>query len=162
MNEVSNQSPHSATVRAPAVPSKPALTKKEGSHEAASSGKTLPRSAVLSAKSEIQKQQKIDNVSKRTALTKDSRVRESVEDAVAKMNEYTQSMRRDLQFNLDESSGRMVVTVVDRTSKEVIRQIPDEVFLKMARNLKHHMEVTAEKRIGESGGTALHLINTRA
>ena len=160
MNEISNQSLHPVVVRASAVSSKPALTK-EGSNNAVSDGKTLPPAAAPSAKPKVQKQQTMDNA-KMAAAMKDSSIKESIEAAVAKMNEYTQSMQRDLQFNLDDSSGRMVVTVFDRESKEVIRQIPDETFLKMARNLKHHMEMTVEQRMGESDGTALHLINTRA
>lgn len=62
--------------------------------------------------------------------------REELEQAVTKLNDYIQNVQRDLQFNVDDSSGRMVVKVVDRSTDEVVRQIPDELALKMARNLQ--------------------------
>lgn len=57
-----------------------------------------------------------------------------VEAAVAQMNEYIQSTQRDLHFSYDKASGETVVKVLDRTTQEVIRQIPDEIFLKLAQN----------------------------
>jgi flagellar protein FlaG len=59
-------------------------------------------------------------------------LQEHVEAAVAQMNEYIQSTQRDLHFSYDKASGETVVKVLDRTTQEVIRQIPDEVFLKLA------------------------------
>ncbi len=75
-------------------------------------------------------------------------IQESLAAAVAQMNEYVQSTQRDLQFSYDAASGDTIVRVLDRSTKEVIRQIPDEVFLKLARNL------TAEEPI--------HLFSARA
>jgi flagellar protein FlaG len=62
--------------------------------------------------------------------------KKQVQEAVAKLNDYIQSVQRDLEFNLDEDSGRVVVKVVNRNTNEVVRQIPDEVALKMAHNLQ--------------------------
>jgi flagellar protein FlaG len=59
-----------------------------------------------------------------------------LDEAVTKLNDYIQSVQRNLQFNVDEESGRMVVRVVDRNTNEVVRQIPDDVALKMAQNLQ--------------------------
>ncbi|PIE43422.1 MAG: flagellar biosynthesis protein FlaG [Gammaproteobacteria bacterium] len=64
------------------------------------------------------------------------RQREHLEQAVTRLNDYIQSVQRDLHFNIDDESGRMVVKVVDRNTDEVVRQIPDEVALNMARNLR--------------------------
>lgn len=41
----------------------------------------------------------------------------------------------DLQFSMDEDSGRPVVRVIDTTTQEVIRQIPGEEVLRMAKEL---------------------------
>lgn len=57
---------------------------------------------------------------------------EHVEAAVKQMNEYIQSTQRDLHFSYDKDAGETVVKVLDRKTQEVIRQIPDEAFLKMA------------------------------
>ena len=57
--------------------------------------------------------------------------------AVARLNDYIQSVQRDLRFSLDESSGESVITVVDRHSSEVIRRIPAEVTLLLAQKLNN-------------------------
>jgi len=59
-------------------------------------------------------------------------IEERVQAAVAQMNEYIQSTQRDLNFSYDPNSGETVVKVLDRSTQEVIRQIPDETFLRMA------------------------------
>jgi len=48
------------------------------------------------------------------------------------MNAYIQSSQRDLHFSYDAASGETVVKVLDRQTQEVIRQIPDAIFLKIA------------------------------
>lgn len=60
---------------------------------------------------------------------------EQVEQAVTKLNDYVQSVQRNLQFNLDDSSGKTIITVVDKQTSEVVRQIPDDVALKLAQDL---------------------------
>jgi len=61
--------------------------------------------------------------------------RHKVDSAVKQLNEYVQSTQRSLQFNYDEDASETVITVVDRSTNEVIRQIPDEVALELARSL---------------------------
>ncbi len=62
-------------------------------------------------------------------------LQEKVQAAVAQMNEYIQSTQRDLNFTYDPQSGETVVKVLDRSTQEVIRQIPDEIFLRLAQRL---------------------------
>ena len=62
-------------------------------------------------------------------------VRATVEQAVAKLNDFVQSSQRDLHFAVDSGTGRTIVTVVDRETQEVIRQIPPEVALHLAQKL---------------------------
>ncbi|MBG6547502.1 flagellar protein FlaG [Pseudomonas aeruginosa] len=61
--------------------------------------------------------------------------RAAVEEAVSSIEKFTQSIRRDLSFSLDDSTGRVVVKVTDSTSGEVIRQIPSEEALRLAERL---------------------------
>lgn len=61
--------------------------------------------------------------------------REQVEEAVATIQEFVQSVRRSINFAVDEGSGRVVVKVTDVGSGDVIRQIPSEEALKLAENL---------------------------
>lgn len=55
---------------------------------------------------------------------------------VASLNEYAQSVRRDIQFAMDESSGHTVITVRDSATAEIIRQIPSESAMKLASYLR--------------------------
>jgi flagellar protein FlaG len=61
--------------------------------------------------------------------------REDVEAAVATIQDFVQSVRRSLNFSLEEGSGRVVVKVTDAGSGDVIRQIPSEEALQLAENL---------------------------
>ncbi|WP_425915736.1 flagellar protein FlaG [Pseudomonas sp. GWSMS-1] len=61
--------------------------------------------------------------------------REDVEAAVATIQDFVQSVRRSLNFSLEDGSGRVVVKVTDAGSGDVIRQIPSEEALQLAENL---------------------------
>ncbi len=58
-----------------------------------------------------------------------------VEQAVNQINQYVQTLSRDLHFTVDEDSGRTVVKVLNTETKEIIRQIPSEELLQIARHL---------------------------
>jgi flagellar protein FlaG len=62
-------------------------------------------------------------------------LQEKVQAAVAQMNEYIQSTQRDLNFSYDPDSGETVVKVLDRNTQEIIRQIPNEIFLRLAQQM---------------------------
>ncbi|WP_197469138.1 flagellar protein FlaG, partial [Oleiphilus sp. HI0125] len=70
---------------------------------------------------------------------------EQVEQAVANLNEYVQSVQRDLQFRLDDTSGKTVITVYDRSTEEVVRQIPDDVAIRLARDLQQDEPISLFK-----------------
>ncbi|PAU65652.1 flagellar biosynthesis protein FlaG [Pseudomonas sp. PIC25] len=61
--------------------------------------------------------------------------RDQLEEAVSSIQEFVQSVRRDINFSLDDGSGRIVVKVTDAASGDVIRQIPSEEALKLAESL---------------------------
>jgi flagellar protein FlaG len=62
-------------------------------------------------------------------------ISQRVQAAVAQMNEYIQSTQRDLHFSYDPEAGETVIRVLDRVTQDVIRQIPDEIFLKLAQGI---------------------------
>ena len=57
------------------------------------------------------------------------------------LNDHVQFVNRELQFSVDDDSGRMVIKVLDSTTQEVIRQIPGEEALKFARMLNEGGDV---------------------
>lgn len=58
-----------------------------------------------------------------------------VKEAVGNLNDFVQKLTRTLQFSVDEESGRTVIKVVDSETNQLIRQIPPEEVLVLARNL---------------------------
>jgi len=58
-----------------------------------------------------------------------------VKDAVSKLNDFAQKTQRDLNFQVDEDSGKTVIKVYDRHSETLVRQIPNEEALEMAKRL---------------------------
>lgn len=65
----------------------------------------------------------------------ETKKKEELHKAVKELNEYVKSMDRGLSFHLDSESGRQVITVREVSSGEIIRQIPDEKMLDVAREL---------------------------
>lgn len=59
-----------------------------------------------------------------------------IREAVSEINDFVQSVHRDLSFNMDEASGQTVIKVIDRDSGELIRQIPSEEVLAIADHLR--------------------------
>ncbi len=55
-----------------------------------------------------------------------------LQEAVSQINEFVQTIERDLSFSHDETSGKTVIKVVDSGSGELIRQIPSEEVLALA------------------------------
>jgi len=56
--------------------------------------------------------------------------------AVGQIANYVQNVQRNLNFSVDEASGETVIKVIDSESSEVIRQIPSEEMLALARRLR--------------------------
>jgi flagellar protein FlaG len=56
--------------------------------------------------------------------------------AVRRLNQLMAERQRDLSFHVDDASGRTVITVLDATTSEVVRQIPSEEVLALARALE--------------------------
>lgn len=63
-------------------------------------------------------------------------MREDLDDAVSRLNDFVQSVQRDLQFEVNDETGQTVVRVIDQQTEEVVRQIPDELALRLAENLQ--------------------------
>jgi flagellar protein FlaG len=73
---------------------------------------------------------------------------DSLQVEVKKLNEFVQTVQRDLQFSVDEDLDRTVIKVVDSASGDLIRQIPEDVFLELARSLKEDGKVNLLDTLG--------------
>jgi len=95
----------------------------------------------------IQKGEELPHTGKSLPPEKEEKATpEKVSEAVGKLNEYVQAIRRELKFSIDEKSGRTVITVLDSETKEIIRQIPPEEVISLSQNLgtKDSVILTAE------------------
>ncbi len=62
--------------------------------------------------------------------------KEELNKAVEKIQKFVSNTASDIQFSLDEDSGVTVVKVIDRSTKDVIRQIPSKEMLELAQALE--------------------------
>lgn len=61
---------------------------------------------------------------------------ESVKKAADKGNSLLQSVNRNLQFKVDDSTKELVVKIIDSESGDVVRQIPSEEMLAFIRRMQ--------------------------
>jgi flagellar protein FlaG len=59
----------------------------------------------------------------------------ALRDAVASANKVMQALSNSLEFSLDPESGKTMVRVIDGATQQVIRQIPSEEMMSIARAL---------------------------
>jgi flagellar protein FlaG len=72
--------------------------------------------------------------------------REVVAKAAADIQQFVQSMGRNLSFSVDEASGYHVVRVVNPNTGELVRQLPSEELLKIARDFQRLNNVLVSQR----------------
>lgn len=75
------------------------------------------------------------------------RDRPAVEAAAQRLNEKAGAQAAEVQFRVDEDSGRLVVTVLDRRDGSVLRQIPSEEALELARRLDEAASALIDQRV---------------
>ena len=72
--------------------------------------------------------------------------REVVAKAAADLQQFVQSMGRNLNFTIDETTGYHVVRVVNPTTGELVRQLPSEELLQIARDFERLNNVLVSQR----------------
>ena len=72
-----------------------------------------------------------------------ARAGEEMQEVQAKLDEIVSHLNvkmdvrdKSLNFSVDEVSNRVMVTVTDKVSGEVVRQVPSEAILKVAHNIE--------------------------
>lgn len=62
-----------------------------------------------------------------------------MESVTRQIDSFLRSMNRSLQFRVDESTGRMIVSICDSETGEIIRQVPGDEALRIAQNLENRL-----------------------
>jgi flagellar protein FlaG len=58
--------------------------------------------------------------------------------ATQEITNYLNESKTDIQFAIDQSSGKVVVEIQDPTTGKTLRQIPNEVVLRIAQELQQN------------------------
>lgn len=69
-------------------------------------------------------------------LVDPDKVRANLQEAVQRLNEQVEKNGRGLNFAIDDKLNRPVITVRSTQSGEIVRQIPNEVVIKVAHNIE--------------------------
>ena len=138
MNDVNLNSPDLKLVRA--SEQAPARAISSSQAEGRNASDLAGSSAAVS---KVENSQVTSDLSKAEKLqARNEATREQLDDAVSQLNDFVQNVQRDLQFEVDNELGQTIVKVVDQSTKEVIRQIPDELALRLAENLQQDEPLT--------------------
>ena len=120
--------------------------------KAARSGKDLPQSAPASqanqsgkavnqaatnVMSEIHKQRvaQSEGAAGQISSENEQTPEDMLASAVTQLNDYVQNEQRTIEFIVDEEAGLTVIRVTDRESGELIRQLPGDEIISLARKL---------------------------
>jgi len=70
-----------------------------------------------------------------------------MESVTRQIDTFLRSTNRALQFRVDDASGRMVVSVTDAETGEVIRQVPGEEALRMAERIEAQIGALLDEKV---------------
>lgn len=80
---------------------------------------------------------------------------EELQEAIGKVNQYADMQKVSLRLQVEKELQQVIVTVVDQSTDEVIRQIPSEQAIAMAKRLDEVMR----EFLGEQTGSAFSLFS---
>lgn len=63
-------------------------------------------------------------------------LQKKLEEAVARLNEQMQANGRKLGFSVDDRLNKQIVRVMNKETGEVVRQIPNEVVIRVANSIE--------------------------
>lgn len=105
-------------------------TSRGGANVDAGGQKVASQSEAASSRITVVRSASAPSVQETASVT-----RESVEAAAVKIQSFVSSLSRNLNISVDNASGKTVIRVVDPLSNEMVRQIPGEEALRLARTI---------------------------
>lgn len=73
--------------------------------------------------------------------------RQATREAIAKLNEHMAKTSSDLNFSVDDVVNTTVITVKRKSTGEVVRQIPNEVVIRVAHDIENLKGVLYSEKI---------------
>ena len=71
---------------------------------------------------------------------------EELKKAVDLTNKFVSSINNSLQFSIDKDTDQVIVKVIDKATKEVIKQIPSEEMVALAKALNKLQGLLVEQK----------------
>jgi len=69
-----------------------------------------------------------------------------IESVTKQIDSFLRSIGRTINFRVDPGSGRTIVSVLDATTGEVIRQVPGEQALQLAQRIEEGLSALVDER----------------
>ena len=116
--------------------------------------KPLQNSQKADAKdsTELEKRQEVASKQAPSDVIKDM-PREELDETISQLNDSLQNVQRNLEFSIDKEVGQIVINVKDKETDEIVRQIPSEEVLELAKNLHAASERFNERMDSHSQST---------
>ena len=108
--------------------------------------KPLQNSQAAADKDKVSLEKRQDTASEAERLPAE----EELDKTIRQLNDSLQNVQRNLEFSIDNDVGKIVINVKDKVTDEVLRQIPSEEVLELARNL-HEVSMRLNQNISERG-----------
>ena len=103
--------------------------------------------ASMAPVAEAVAQPKVQPIPKPEIKVNTEEMKQNLQEAISRLNEMMRDGGRGLNFSVDEKLGRPIVVVKNNETGEVIRQIPNEVVVRVAHSIEdikgllHHATV---------------------
>ncbi|MCW8833380.1 MAG: flagellar protein FlaG, partial [Colwellia sp.] len=68
-----------------------------------------------------------------------------IEESIESVANFVNSVNKNVDFLVDEDSGRTVIKIIDVKSQELIRQFPSDEIISMATRIKELQEQISSK-----------------
>jgi len=99
------------------------------------------------AYSNVQAGSEVENSKSLTAQEKLKQDTQNIklEQAIESVSQFVNTAKKDVDFSIDEDSGKNVVKIIDRESQELIRQFPSEEIISMALKIQELQDKLTSK-----------------
>lgn len=95
-----------------------------------------PRRASPVAKAADPRSEKESTERRKPALVDLQKLREQVQEAIDRLNEQVSRSQRQLGFSVEDQTERVIVSVFNKQTGELVRQIPAEAIVNVGRSIE--------------------------
>ncbi len=96
----------------------------------------------------VDERQKLQSQDKEKSSTASPLIgQEQLDMTVQELSTIVEGFNRELNFSVDDKSGKTIIKVIDSETDEVIRQIPSEEVVEMAQMIDQHAGLLMDAKV---------------